>query len=181
MRRHDEDILSLLERGDKVRAFELIVDNYQQQIYWHIRRLVVSHEDAQDILQDCFINVFRALDKFEGRSAMYTWLHRIATNEVLHFFRKRKVDAVSVDNVESNVLARIESEVEMGADKVLVEFQKAVATLPETQRLVFNMRYYDELSYNDIAQITGSSVDSLKTNYHYAVKRIKEYLTKSIE
>lgn len=170
----EQEIVALIKVGERVMAFEAIVECYQQQLYWHIRRLVVSHEDAQDVLQESMMNAFRALDRFENRSSIYTWLYRIATNEALKLLKSKKIDGM--DLVES--LRGMRAEGVMSEEEILFKFQEAIALLPYTQRNVFNMRYYDEMSYEDMSKVLNISVDSLKTNYHYATKKIKESLIK---
>ena len=175
--RNDEDILSLL-RSSKTRdkGFSLLMDKYKERIYWHIRRIVVSHEDAQDILQDTFIKVYRFCDSFVGNSQLYTWIYRIATNECIRMFHDRKIDFTSYDQVSEILIDKLHEETTECEDTILVKFQEAVLRLPEKQKLVFNLRYYDELSYEEIAGILDSSVGTLKTNYHYASEKIKEYM-----
>ena len=151
------------------------MDIYKEPIYWHIRRLVVSHEDAEDILQETFIQVYRYAGSFKGESKIYTWLYRIATNECSRHFRRNKNQMKNSGLAEKMVgeLSGTDSE---NSDAILFKFQQAIMQLPERQRIVFNLRYYDELSYDDIGQILNSSVNSLKTNYHYASEKIKQYL-----
>ena len=158
------------------KGFLQLMDSYKEPIYWHIRRLVVSHEDAEDILQETFIKVYRFSDSFKGESRIFTWLYRIATNECTKHFRKNKrwIDkAVKIKEGMTGEWTGSDSE---DGDAILVKFQHAILQLPEKQRIVFNMRYYDELSYEDIGQILDSSVNTLKTNYHYASEKIKQYL-----
>ena len=145
--------------SDPDRGFRMLVDSFQEPIYWHIRRLVVSHEDAEDIIQEVFIRVFRHLKQFREESSLATWIYKIATNESLRFLKSRKAeDYVDYDN------------------ELAVKFKTAVLKLPEKQRIVFNLRYYDELDYEAISQITGDRVETLKVNYHYAKEKIKEYI-----
>lgn len=173
----DAYILTLLKNPDsKERAFLQLMDTFKEPVYWHIRRLVVSHEDAEDILQETFINVYRFSDSFKGESRIFTWLYRIATNECIKHFRKNKKwlkNAVSITEKLAGELAGSDLE---NSDMMLVKFQQAILQLPEKQRIVFNLRYYDELSYEEIGQILKSSVNTLKTNYHYASEKIKQYL-----
>ncbi len=173
----DSYILSLLkEPVSRDKGFLLLMDTYKQPIYWYIRRLVVLHEDAEDILQETFINAYRFANTFKGDSKIYTWLYRIATNECIKFFRKNKKWQKNATSISEKIVSGLsESEIE-NSESILIKFQQAILQLPERQRLVFNMRYYDELSYEDISQILNSSVNSLKTNYHYASEKIKQYL-----
>ena len=173
----DEEILSMFrEQCSRSKGFSLLMNCYQQRIYWHIRRLVVSHEDAQDVLQETFINVYNSLDNFAGESKLYTWLYRIATNECLKLFRNRKRFLTSSDQVDEKLINLLHDTSPEDSDKILVRFQEAILRPPEKQQLVFNLRYYDELSYEDISRIMDCSVATLKTNYHYASSKIKEFM-----
>lgn len=173
----DETIFSMMKDPVlKDKGFLLLMDTYKKPIYWHIRRLVVSHEDAEDILQETFIQVYRFAGSFKGDSKIYTWLYRIATNECTRHFRKNnkreKNDGLIAERMSGEL-----SETDMeNSDVILFKFQQAILQLPERQRIVFNLRYFDELSYEDIGQILNSSVNSLKTNYHFANEKIKQYL-----
>lgn len=173
----DATIFSMIkDPATKDKGFLQLMDIYKVPIYWHIRRLVVSHEDAEDILQETFIQVYRFAGSFKGDSKIYTWLYRIATNECTQHFRKNKN---RMENTGSNTekIAGEPTETDSeNSDTILNKFQQAIQQLPEKQRIVFNLRYYDELSYDDIGQILNSSVNSLKTNYHYASEKIKQYL-----
>lgn len=173
----DETIFSMIkDPALRDKGFLQLMDIYKEPIYWHIRRLVVSHEDAEDILQETFIQVYRFAASFKGESKIYTWLYRIATNECTRHFRKNKNrmrNSVTISGKITGELSEVDAE---NSDVILYKFQQAILQLPEKQRLVFNLRYYDELSYEDIGQILNSSVNSLKTNYHYASEKIKQYL-----
>lgn len=176
----DEEILSMFrDQGTKSKAFTLLMDRYKERIYWHIRRLVVSHEDAQDVLQETFIKIYHNLNDFAGNSKLYTWLYRIATNECLQLFRNRQKFLSSYDEISEKMINTLHDTSMEDSDKVLVKFQEAILKLPEKQRLVFNLRYYDELSYEEISQILDCSVATLKTNYHYASSKIKELMIQS--
>ena len=163
---------------DMKSGFKLLMDSFQKPIYYYVRRLLVSHEDAQDALQETFVKVFRNWGQFKGDSALSTWIYKIATNESLRILetRKRRAD-VDVEGMEENLMGKL-----MATDYVdyenemVVKFQAALLTLPEKQRLVFNLRYYDELEYEEIAKILDSKVSTLKVNYHYAKEKIKEYI-----
>lgn len=175
----DEEIITLIrERKTADKGFTLLMETYRERIYWHIRRIVVSKEDAEDVLQETFINAYRYSSSFKGNSTLYTWLYRIATNECSHLFRKRKLMTTSYDNSADLLIGKLHEEADVGCDEILIKFQEAILRLPHKQRIVFNLRYYDELPYSEIAQITGSSEASLKTNYHYASESIKEYMIK---
>jgi RNA polymerase sigma-70 factor (ECF subfamily) len=173
----DEHIFSMMkDPALRDKGFLHLMDLYKEPVYWHIRRLVVSHQDAEDILQETFINVYRFQDTFKGESRIYTWLYRIATNECIKHFRKNNwwiKKAVKITEEMTGELLANDAE---HSDLILLKFQQAILRLPEKQRIIFNMRYYEELSYDDIGLILNSSVNTLKTNYHYACAKIKQYL-----
>lgn len=159
------------------RGFKMLMDHFQQPIYWHIRRLVVSHEDAEDIMQEVFIRIFRHLGQFREESSLGTWIYRIATNECLRFLNTRKEQAVSAEEVQEELLGKLMASDYVDYENAMaVKFQQAILMLPEKQRVVFNLRYYDELDYGEIARITDTKVEALKVNYHYAKEKIKEYM-----
>jgi RNA polymerase sigma-70 factor (ECF subfamily) len=164
-------------RSNSVEAFDQLIEQYGDRLYWHIRRVVVQHEEAEDVLQDTFARAFTSIGDFRGEteSSLTAWLYRIATNIAIRALQKRKRGIFSsLDSVRGDLLATFEHEVEPSADEIVVRLQRAILALPTKQRLVFNMRYYDELSFEQISQATGQSVSTLKTNYHYAVQKIKE-------
>ena len=159
-------------------AFNLLLNKYQQKIYWHIRRLVIDHDDADDIVQEVFIKVWKSLGNFRNDSQLYTWLYRIATNESITFLnRKKQRNNVSLDESAGYELAQtLADSPYFDGDKAQMKLQKALLTLPEKQRLVFNMKYYDDLKYEEISEILGTSVGGLKASFHIAVKKIEDYL-----
>ena len=164
-------------RSNAVEAFDRLIEQYGDRLYWHIRRVVVQHEDAEDVLQESFAKAYTSIADFRGdtESSLTAWLYRIATNVAINVLRRRKKWAFSsLDSVRGDLLATFEHEIDPSADEIVVRLQKAILALPTKQRLVFNMRYYDELSFEQISQATGDSVSTLKTNYHYAVKKVKE-------
>lgn len=164
-------------RSNAVEAFDRLIEQYGDRLYWHIRRVVVNHEDAEDVLQETFAKAYTSIADFRGdsESSLTAWLYRIATNVAINVLRRRKKWALaSLDSVRGDLLATFEHEIDPSADEIVVRLQKAILALPTKQRLVFNMRYYDELSFEQISQATGDSVSTLKTNYHYAVKKVKE-------
>ena len=164
-------------RSNAVEAFDHLIEQYGDRLYWHIRRVVVNHEDAEDVLQETFAKAYTSIADFRGdsESSLTAWLYRIATNVAINVLRRRKKWAfASLDSVRGDLLATFEHEIDPSADEIVVRLQKAILALPTKQRLVFNMRYYDELSFEQISQATGDSVSTLKTNYHYAVKKVKE-------
>lgn len=150
---------------------------YGKRLYMHIRRLVVGEHDAEDILQETLINTFRFIGNFKNDSKLYTWLYTIATRECLKFYRQKKLVLKGFDESGQWLANTLYAENSPKAETVLLKFHEAILTLPEKQRLVFNMRYFDELSYEEISAITQSSVSSLKTNYHYAFEKIKNQLS----
>jgi len=158
------------------KGFLKLMDTYKVPVYWYIRRLVESHEDAEDILQETFINVYRFAHTFKGESRIFTWLYRIATNECTKYFRKNRHWIKKGVNITEEMAGNLSGNDAEHSEKILVKFQQAILQLPEKQRIVFNMRYYDELSYEDMGQILNTSVNALKTNYHYACEKIKQYL-----
>ena len=172
-----EDIIRETCRTDLHKGFGLLVEKYQTSIYWHIRRMVVSHEDAEDVLQETFIKVFRHLDDFRYECSLSTWLYRIATNESIRFLNHRKEQAVSSEEVQADLMEKLMASEYVDYDNAMeVKFQQAILALPEKQRLVFNLRYYDELKYEEISQITDTKVETLKANYHFAKEKIKKYM-----
>jgi RNA polymerase sigma-70 factor (ECF subfamily) len=173
MAEEDQLIITLLRSSEKKeRGAILLLAKYQQRIYWYIRRLVVSHEDAEDIMQETFFNAYRYFDKFESNSGLYTWLYKIATNECLKFFAKQKTEFVD----EFHLMDKVSEESIKDSKEIVVLMQKAIQMLPEKQKVVFNLRYYDDLDYLQISEITGDSVNNLKANYYHAVQRIKDFM-----
>ena len=163
--------------SDRERGFKMLMNSFQVPIYNYIRRMGVSHEDAEDIIQEVFIRVFRHLKQFREESSLATWIYKIATNESLRFLKSRKAEVVSAEEIQEELLDKLKTSDYVDYDNELaVKFQTAVLTLPEKQRIVFNLRYYDELDYEAISQITGDRVETLKVNYHYAKEKIKEYI-----
>ncbi len=159
-------------------AFDTLMRKYGEQIYWQIRRMVTNHEDANDLLQNCFMKAWNNLDNFRGEAKLSTWLYKIAVNETLNFLNKERQHGDMVSNSEDfNVLDTLESDEYFDGDEMQIEFQKAIASLPEKQRLVFNMRYFDDMKYEKISDILGTSVGALKSSYHHAVKKITAMLS----
>ena len=151
--------------------------DYKERLYWHIRNIVKSRDDADDVLQNTFIKIYRYIDKFKGDSKLYTWMYRIATNEALTFLSKQaKRKSITDEELQTSLIENLESDVYFEGDEIAKKLQEAIATLPEKQRLVFNMRYFQELKYADISEITETSEGSLKASYHLASKKIEEYL-----
>ncbi len=174
----DDMILSLMRNKlTQDRGFRLLMQKYQERLYWHVRRMVTEHEDANDVIQNCFIKVFRNISSFEGKSKLYTWLYRIATNEALTFLnRKKRKSTASIDEGELDLANQLKADTYFDGDSVQIHLQKALSRLPQKQRLVFNMRYYDAMSYQEISGILETSVGALKASYHHAVKKVEGYL-----
>lgn len=172
-------ILEMLHEDDisRRRAFESIVSNFSEQLYWQIRHMVLSHDDANDILQNTFIKAWINLDSFMGYSRISTWLYRIAVNETLTFLNRQK-ETVPIETDEDGELSisdRLESDPYFDGDLTERQLQEAIATLPDKQRMVFNMKYFNEMKYDEISEILGTSVGALKASFHIAVKKIEEY------
>ncbi|TDQ76466.1 RNA polymerase sigma factor [Sphingobacterium yanglingense] len=158
-------------------AFSHLLKKYQQKIYWHVRRMVIDHDDADDVTQDIFIKIWRNLEKFREDSQLYTWLYRIATNECITFLNKKKQKQnVSLDDDNSSYLSETLADTTyFDGDKAQMKLQQALLTLPEKQRLVFNMKYFEDLKYDEISEILGTSVGALKASYHLAVKKVENF------
>lgn len=158
-------------------AFNLLVRKYQEKIYWHIRKMVIDHDDADDLVQEVFLKVWKNLAGFKGDSALYTWIYRIATNDCLQFLnKKRRRFMIPIHDVNAELSKKLEASPYIDGDEIQLKLQKALLTLPDKQRLVFNMKYFDELPYEDIAEITGTSVGGLKASFHHAIKKIEKIL-----
>jgi RNA polymerase sigma factor (sigma-70 family) len=158
-------------------AFNLLLNKYQQKIYWHIRRLVIDHDDTDDLVQDVFIKVWKNLENFRSDSQLYTWIYRIATNESITFLNKQKQrNNTPLDEVSGELEETLVASSYFDGDKIQMKLQKALLTLPEKQRLIFNMKYFDDLKYEEIAAITGTSVGALKASFHIAVKKVETFM-----
>jgi len=167
----------LLKR-DLNKGFRLVVEKYSSKLYWHIRRLVILHEDADDALQNTFINAWRSIGEFSNESALYTWLYTIATNEALTLINKRKKNsAVSIDDLGSYFENSHEGSTFFDGDDAEIKLQNAILQLPEKQRIVFNLKYYDDMTYEDMSKVLETSEGALKASYHHAVKKIEKILT----
>lgn len=158
-------------------AFKQLVQQYQKPLYFHIRNIVLNHDDADDVLQNTFIKVFSNIKNFKGESKLYSWIYRIATNESLTFIDQRaKKQGISNEEVQQKALMNLESDVYFEGNEIQLKLQKAIAILPEKQQLVFKMKYFEEIKYENMSEILDTSVGALKASYHYAVKKIEEYL-----
>lgn len=172
----------LLERfrdpATREAAFNELVLAYQQRIYWHVRRMVISHSDADDLVQEVFIRIWNNLDSFKGNSQLFTWIYRIATNECLSFLKRKKMRrAISLDPEENPLVEKLREDPYINGNELQMKLQEAILTLPEKQRMVFNLRYFEDLKYEELSEILDTSVGALKASYHHAVKKLEKYLT----
>lgn len=179
----DEKLIQIIKAGGRKSepAFAELIDRYSERLYWHIRKIVISHEDTNDVVQNTLIKVFQNLDNFRSESKFYTWVYRIGTNEALSFLKKQ--DRNSADNLDEHMhtLSKtLEADEYFQGDEIQKKLQKAILTLPEKQRLVFNMKYFDEMKYQDMAEVLETSVGALKASYHHAVKKVEEILKNDI-
>ena len=179
---NEKEIIALLQEPTRQReAFECIVKEYSEQLYWQIRRLVLSHEDANDILQNTFIKAGMNIEYFRGDAKMSTWLYRIALNESLTFLNKQRAsNQLSIDDADTEMLNRLESDTYFDGDDSQKIFLQAIHTLPEKQQIVFNLKYFKEMKYEEISEIVGTSIGALKASYHHAVKKIEAFLEKHL-
>ncbi len=174
----DKELLAKI-RNPETRhyGFNLLVRQYQERIYWHVRRMVIDHDDADDLVQEVFIKVWKGLDKFRENAQLFTWIYRIATNECLTFLAKKKRRFfLPIGDVKKELSGKIDHNTNLTGDDIQQKLHKALLKLPDKQRLVFNLKYFDNMKYDDIAAITNTSVGALKASYHHAVKKIEEIL-----
>lgn len=173
------DLISRLQdSATKETAFRELLSLHKERLYWHIRKIVINHDDSDDVLQNTFIKVFRSIDKFKGDSKLYSWMYRIATNEsITHINKNAKRLKISNEEVQNNAINNLKADVYFEGDKIQIKLQKAIATLPQKQQLVFNMRYFDDMKYKDIAEVLETSEGALKASYHIAAKKIETFLT----
>jgi RNA polymerase sigma-70 factor (ECF subfamily) len=180
MIQHSDDLELLQDfkqSETKERAFTAIIKKYQEKLYWHIRRMVIDHEDANDVLQNMFIKVWKGLENFREDSQLYTWLYRIATNESLTFLaQQKKRSAISLSGDENGLSNKLKSDSGFDANKLEWKLQLGIQSLPEKQRLVFNLRYYDEMPYEEMSRVLETSEGALKASYHHAAKKIEDYI-----
>jgi len=175
----DKELIAIFRSPDSRNyAFNLLVRKYQQRVYWHIRRMVIDHDDSDDLVQEVFIKVWKNLDNFREEANLFTWIYRIATNECITFLnKKRKRFFIPIEDVEHNLSKSLEADVHYNGDDIQQKLQQAILILPEKQRLVFNMKYFEEMKYEEMSRILGTSVGALKASYHHAVKKIENFLT----
>jgi RNA polymerase sigma-70 factor (ECF subfamily) len=163
----------------KEKAFRELITLYKERLYWHIRKIVISHDDTDDVLQNTFIKIFKNIDKFNQESKLFSWMYRIATNEAITFINKRaKQRNVDITDYQQELASTLASDDFFTGDEIQLILQKAIATLPQKQQLVFNMKYFDELKYNEMSEILETSVGALKASYFHAVKKIEQYIKK---
>lgn len=177
----DQELLqSFKDPATREKAFTSIIKKYQEKLYWHIRRMLVDHDDTNDVLQNMFIKVWKGLENFREDSQLYTWLYRIATNESLTFLsQQKKRSSVSLSDVETGLSNKLKSDTNFDANKLEWKLQLGIQNLPEKQRLVFNLRYYDEMPYEEMSKILDTSEGALKASYHHAAKKIEEFILNS--
>ncbi|MDO5654563.1 MAG: RNA polymerase sigma factor [Flavobacteriaceae bacterium] len=172
----DKDILKLI-KTDENAGFRLLLKEFQQPVYFHIRQMVYNHDDANDITQNVFLKVYRNLSSFKGESKLFTWIYRIATNEALNFIQqKSRKNNVSFEDVSYELSKNLEADIYFDGDEAAIRLEQAVSQLPEKQQLIFRMKYFEELKYDEIAEILDISVGGLKSNYHHAVKKLENFL-----
>ena len=177
MESQNQFINALKNPDTQENAYAKLLTDYKERLYWHIRKIVIEHDDADDVLQNTFVKVFQNINGFKGNSTIYTWMYKIATNEALNLIKKKsKHYGVSNEEWIETKVSRLESDSYFDGDELSIRLQNAVAKLPEKQRLVFNMKYFDEMKYDNISEILGTSVGGLKASYHHAVKKIKKQI-----
>lgn len=177
----DKEILELFAQTDtRNYAFNLLVRKYQERVYWHIRKMIIDHDDSNDVMQNVFIKAFKGLSNFREESQLFTWLYRIASNESLSYLsQKKRRFLLPLNDVEKELSMKVDAQAGPNALQIEIKLQKAILKLPEKQRLVFNMKYFDNLKYEEISAILGTSVGALKASYHIAVKKIEEFVLSS--
>lgn len=176
----DKDLLAKIRNPETINyGFNMLVRTYQQRVYSHVRKMVIDHDDADDITQEVFIKIHKYIGTFREDSQLFTWVYRIATNECLSFLqRKKRRFFLPLGDVAGELSAKLDSTPGLNGDEIQLKLQKALLTLPDKQRLVFNMKYYEDLTYEEMSEITNTSVGALKASYHHAVKKIEEFVTR---
>ncbi|RBW60399.1 sigma-70 family RNA polymerase sigma factor [Tenacibaculum sp. E3R01] len=173
-------INQLQDASTKEIAFKSLISEYKERLYWHIRKIVLIHADADDVLQNTFIKVFKNIDSFKGDSKLFSWMYRIATNEAITFINKKaKSKSVDINDYQQELTSNLNGDYWFNGDEIQIILQKAIATLPQQQQLVFNMKYFDNMKYNQISEILNLSIGGLKASYHHAVKKIEAYIKNS--
>tara|TARA_B100000676_G_C18042447_1_gene825800 strand:- start:531 stop:1076 length:546 start_codon:yes stop_codon:yes gene_type:complete len=174
----DEEIIEKIQDKETINyGFNLLMDKYQEKVYWVIRRMVIAHDAADDIAQEVFVKVWKNIGSFKGNSKLYTWIYRIATNEALNYLRKKKRRFfLPIGDVEHELSSTLDADNFYSGDEIQMKLQKSLLKLPEKQRMVFNMKYFEEMKFKDIAEVMDVSVGSLKAQYHHAVKKIEKFI-----
>jgi RNA polymerase sigma factor (sigma-70 family) len=177
----DSELLNMFRTpASKEKAYTAIIRKYQERLYWHVRRMLVDHDDSNDVLQNVFIRVWNGLENFREDARLFTWLYRVATNECLTFLeQKKKRAAVPLGDVEEGLSNQVKADKDFDANKIEWKLQLAIQKLPEKQRVVFNLRYYDEMPYEEMSKVLETSEGALKASYHHAVKKIEDYILNS--
>lgn len=173
---NDDEILALMRGGDRTfeRGFSMLMAKYRERLYWHIRRLVLTHENADDVLQNTFIKAYRGIGQFEGKSQLYTWLYRIATNESISYLQSQnRHQSTSIDDENLGVARQLRADQWFDGGEIQIKLQQAITQLPEKQRIVFNLRYFEEMPYEEMSSLLDTSVGALKASFHHAVKKIE--------
>ena len=179
MNTDDELIAKLKSPETREQGFRELMSLYKERLYWHIRKIVYSHDDTDDLLQNTFIKVYRNIDGFKGQSKLYSWMYRIATNEAIsHLNANAKRMKISSEEIQEQAVQNLKADIYFDGDDIQYKLQQAIATLPRKQQLVFNMKYFDDLKYKDMSDILDTSEGALKASYHHAVKKIESFLTK---
>lgn len=178
----EEEIVEQLRDPDRQRdAFARVVGLYGEKLYWQIRKMVLSHEDANDLLQNTFLKAWTNIEYFRGEAKLSTWLYKIAVNECITFLgRQRTINNISIDDTDVFLLERLRGDEYFDGDAAQMKLQEAILTLPEKQRAVFNMKYFDDMKYEEMSEVFGTSVGALKASYHHAVKKVEQFLTKEV-
>ena len=173
----DDEILGLMQNPKTLeRGFRLLMETHQERLYWQVRRLLNDHEDANDVLQNALVKVFRNIGQFEGKSGLYTWLYRIVTNEAITFLNQRKRrSSTSIDDANINLANRLQADSFFDGDEAQIRLKQALETLPDRQKEVFNLRYYEEMGYEEMSQLLNTSVGALKASFHHAVKKVEQF------
>jgi RNA polymerase sigma-70 factor (ECF subfamily) len=170
-------IKAFAQKATQHKAFEWLLNDYQQKTYWHIRRMVINHDDADDVLQNTMIKVWENLHQFKGEAKLYTWIYRIATNEALNHLNKQKQHQ-NIEDTSPELMNHLTTTEYFNGNSAELKLQQAILTLPEKQRVVFNLKYFDNMKYDEMSEVLDTSVGALKASYHHAVKKIEEYLAK---
>lgn len=175
---NEQEIIELIRReATKRSGFNALVKLYHQKVYWLVRKMVIDHDEANDLTQDIFIKIWFAIDEFEGKSKIFTWMYRIATNECLMHLRKRKQrQSISLEDTDHELVGYLNEPGQLNGDQIQLLLQQAILTLPDKQRMVFNLKYFDEMKYEDMSELLGTSVGALKASFHLAARKIELYM-----